>query len=92
MIDGKSKKMYITRSHIEYEKDIIKNWLSTSCTYPGFKSISWNGNSLYIEMEYNEFVGNRKDLLVVIPKLGTVPISDLSEYIEYEEEDDFFVL
>ena len=92
MIDGKSKKMYITRSHIEYEKDIIKNWLSTSCTYPGFKSISWNGNSLYIEMEYNEFVGNRKDLIDVIPKLGTVPISDLSEYIEYEEEDDFFVL
>lgn len=92
MINGASKKMYISRTHIEYEKDIIKNWLSNSCSYPGFKSISWNGNALYVKVEHNEFVGNRKDLLDLIPKLGTVPMSELCDYIEFVEqgEDDFF--
>jgi hypothetical protein len=84
-IDGKSKKMYISRTQVEYEKEIIKNWLVSSCCYPGFNSFNWNGNSLYINVEYNEFVGNRRDLLDVIPKLGTVPYSELTEHLEEDE-------
>jgi hypothetical protein len=72
-IGTSSKKMYISKSQIENENEYIENWLNVSCAYPGYNSFNWNGNSLYVDMEYIEHVGNRKDLLDLIPKLGTVP-------------------
>lgn len=81
-IGSSSKKMYIAKSHIEDEKEYIEDWLNASCAYPGYRSISWNGNSLYVDMEFMEHVGNRKELLDLIPKLATVP----SKYLKSQDE------
>jgi hypothetical protein len=76
-MNGSSKKMYISTKQIKEEVELIENWLLSSCSYPGFRKISWNGNSLYVDIEYMEHVGNRKDLIPLIPKLTYVPISQL---------------
>lgn len=79
---GSSSKMYIAKTYIKEEEEMIENWLNTSCAFPGYNSFSWNGNSLYIDIEYSEHVGNRKDLLFLIPKLTSVP----KKYLKTEDE------
>lgn len=71
------EKLHISDSYIKEEKSLIHNWLINSNIYPGFKSISWNGNDLYIETDRMEFVGDRVDIIEFLPDLGSVPMSVL---------------
>lgn len=73
----KVEKLYIATSQIEEEKSIIKSWLVNSNAYTGFKSIKWNGHSLYVETDKLEFIGQRTDIIDVLPELGSVPQSCL---------------
>jgi hypothetical protein len=71
------EKLHISNSYIEEEKLLIYNWLITSNIYPGFKSILWNGNSLYIESDKLEYVGDRTELSEYLSDLSSVPMSAL---------------
>jgi hypothetical protein len=71
-----SKKMYISKSQIEKEKQDIRNWILQNDIYPGLTDLSWDGNSLYVETDTNyEFLANRMDLLEMIPELSEVSAS-----------------
>jgi hypothetical protein len=76
---NKVEKFYISNSQIEKEKKIIENWLLNSNLYNSFNSIIWNGNSLYVEKQGLEFIGNRTDLVDVLPDLGSVSLSSLKK-------------
>lgn len=76
------EKLYISTCHINEEKSLIYNWLVSSNIYPGFKSIHWNGNSLYVEEGKNlEFIGERLDICKFLPELAYVPNSVLKKFI-----------
>jgi hypothetical protein len=60
----------IQKDQINSEKNIIYNWLITTGQYHGFKRIVWDGESLYIETNYLEYVGDRYDLSQFIPELN----------------------
>jgi hypothetical protein len=78
-INGKIEKLHILKSHINKEKTLIYNWLVNSNIYPGLISIRWNGNSLYVESDMLEYVGDRIDIIDLVPDLGTVPMSVLKK-------------
>lgn len=79
-IGGVSKKMFISNDQISNEKSTIYSWLISTGAYTGFRSIVWNGNSLYIETANNyEYVGDRLDIIDIIPELAEVSISELRE-------------
>lgn len=81
-IDGKTQKMYISNSQIRNEVNIINNWLRMSCAYPGFDKIDWNGNYLYVGIDGVMIdVGERYDLVSMIPDLNAVGKSQLRKYI-----------
>lgn len=82
MNDGSVEKLYISDSHIDDEKYLIKDWLKSSNMYPGFKSIIWDGNTLYVETHMLELVGERIDIIDFIPELGSVPMNCLRKNIE----------
>jgi hypothetical protein len=73
------EKLHISSSYIAEEKSLIYNWLITSNIYPGFKSILWNGNSLYVETDRLEYVGDRTDLSEYLSDLSSVPMSVLKK-------------
>lgn len=76
-INGKVEKMTISKSQIMEESSIIENWLKSSSMYQGFKSISWNGNELYVETDNFEFVGNRTEIMEFVEDLSSVSIDSL---------------
>lgn len=70
---GRSVKMYISKSQIEKETELITSWLKQSGIFPGIESINWDGNSLYIENPSTvEFVANRIELIEMVPELSEV--------------------
>jgi hypothetical protein len=71
---GTSSKMFIAKTQIESEKKIISNWLTTQGFCPGFKNIEWNGNSLYVEIDSDQYdyIGERIELCDMIPELQEV--------------------
>lgn len=74
--DEESQKMYISKSQVDNEKQLIRSWLLQSDIYPGLTDLYWDGNSLYVESETNyEFLANRIELLEMIPELGEVSSS-----------------
>lgn len=75
------KKMFISKTHINEEKSYIYNWLFQSGYYSSFKGITWNGNSLYIETNTIEYIGDRSDIIDFIPELADVPLSQIKESI-----------
>lgn len=74
-----TEKLNISDSQISKEKSLIYNWLINSSIYSGFKSILWNGSSLYVESYMLEYVGDRLDLCDFIPELSSVPMSVLKK-------------
>jgi hypothetical protein len=80
-LDGKVKKVYLSTDQIGEEKSIIYKWLSNHSEYYDIQSIVWNGNSLYFESRTGliEYVGCRSELIDVMPELGHVPKSAISE-------------
>lgn len=82
--DGKTVKLYISKQRIEEESAIIFNWLASSGLYPGMKKINWNGNSLYVETEYMDYVGDRSDLIGFLSELSSVPSLHTKSVIDKE--------
>jgi hypothetical protein len=80
-IENDIKKMYICKKRIEQEKSFIYKWLFNSGLYNSFKAIIWNGNSLFIENDTIEFIGERMELVEHVPQLAKVPISMIKEKI-----------
>lgn len=80
-LDGKTKKVYISTTQIEEEKEIIYRWLAAHPEYYDIQSIVWNGSSLYFEARSGliEYVGCRSELMDMMPELGSVPKSAISE-------------
>jgi hypothetical protein len=78
-VDNVVEKLHISNSYISEEKSLIYNWLESSNIYPGFRSILWNGNSLYVETDRLEYVGDRVDIIDLLPDLGSVPSSVLKK-------------
>jgi len=75
-------KMYISKDQIDAEKNIIYTWLLSTGHYHGFKRVVWNGDSLYVETNYLEYVGDRYELSELIPELKNVPVSKLKERLD----------
>jgi hypothetical protein len=75
------KKMYISSSQIDKEKSMIYSWLFNSGLYHSVMSISWNGNTLYIENQRGdmEYVGGRMDVCEMVPDLKFISSSQLSD-------------
>lgn len=80
-LDGKTKRVYISNDQVEEEKALIYKWLADHPEYYDIQSIVWNGNSLYFEARSGliEFVGSRSELMDMIPELGSIPKSAISE-------------
>jgi len=75
------KKMYISKTQISKEKAIIFDWVTIRSGYYGITNIIWNGNKLHVEDEMGkiEFVGERYDMIGLIPELKSIPLSQLSD-------------
>lgn len=82
-IEG-STKLFVSDQYIDYEKELIFDWLSSSGFYPGFKNFNWNGNSLYVETTGIDYVGDRPDLADFITELSTVPGRHVKSEVELE--------
>lgn len=78
-----AKKMFISTKQIQYEKEIISDWIANKSSYFGVSDIHWNGNMLQIENQYGqiEFVGYRYDLFSLIPQLEQVDMRHIKERI-----------
>ena len=76
----KVKKMYISKKQVMSEIATIQSWLDMSGAYPGFDRIDWTGNYLRVGIDgvMND-VGERYDLLDMIPGLREVPKSQLRD-------------
>jgi len=72
---GTSSKMFIAKTQIDKETVLISDWLVTQGFCPGFKSVEWNGNSLYIESQSGgfDYLCERIELCDMIPDLCEVP-------------------
>lgn len=79
---NKVQKMYVSAQRIEEEIKIIEDW-ALNQSYSDLTGISWNGNKLYIENNKTlDFVGDRVDLVDMIPDLRFIPIKHLSDKIK----------
>lgn len=80
---GTSSKMFIAKTQIDNEVSLISQWLSSQSLYPGFKSVVWNGNSLYVEGNSGQFeyLAERIELCDMIPELSEVPEVFVKEII-----------
>lgn len=81
VLDGKTKKVYLSTPQIEEEKAVIYKWLAAHPEYYDIQSIVWNGSSLYFESRSGliEFVGTRSELMDMMPELASVPKEAISE-------------
>jgi hypothetical protein len=74
----------LKKNRIIEEMSSIYDWVMRSGSYHGFTSIEWDGKSCYLRYPkegesgyYNEYLGERDELLHVIDFLSDIPISDL---------------
>jgi hypothetical protein len=76
----KTKKMYISKKKIKEETSLLYRWVFDQ-GYTEIKSINWNGHSLYVENHRGklEFVGNRYEIMEMIPEIGGIYTSDLCD-------------
>ena len=76
----KTKKMYISKKKIEEETSILYRWIFEQ-GYTQMKKVNWNGHSLYVENHRGkqEFVGNRYDIMEMLPEIRAVYTSDLCD-------------
>jgi hypothetical protein len=88
MVDGNVKKMFIAKSVIEEESNLIMSYLSKIDGYSNTVSINWNGNSLYAYDDLNNynFVGTRLDLSEMISELSYISVDKIKESIKKKRE------
>lgn len=77
-------KLYVSNEQVNSEKALIFNWLVNSSMYSGIKRVEWNGNSLYVETESLDYVGDRTDLIDFVPELSSVPSNHVKKNIKKE--------
>lgn len=84
--DNVTKKMYISKTWVEYEKDLISNMLKMKGYSP--KLVLWDGTSCYCqEYESFDFIGSRQDLLNFIPELQYIPYKHLKSNPKVMDKD-----
>ena len=90
-LNGETKKVFLHKTQIDFEIDIIKRWFYERNDSFDSIDIIWNGHSLYTKSFSGrvEFIANRMDLLSKMPELKAIPIHFISESIETSKNDDF---
>lgn len=77
-IDDVQYLVKLTIDRIISERSLIYDWISKSGSYCGFRLISWDGKSCYVEYDdYREYIGDRDELIQVIDKLNFIPVKDM---------------
>lgn len=82
--NGQTVKLFISEQYVESERTTIYNWLITSGLYSGVKNVIWNGNSLYVETESVDYVGDRGDLIDFVSELSSVPSNHIKSKLNKE--------
>lgn len=87
-VNGKVKKMYISRSVIEYENKLIRSWLRTIDGYNGEEKFTWNGNTLYVQNPNSgyDYIGNRVNLMEMISELCSISTSKIRESVKERKD------
>lgn len=86
-IGNKTKKMYISHDIIRSESNLLYNWLSIN-GYSDIVDMLWNGNRCYVQCTIGgtyTLIGNRIELMDLIPELGLIPRNKLSENVTSRE-------
>jgi hypothetical protein len=80
-----TKKMYISLPHVISEINIIWQWVQDKSTYFNISRVDWNGNRLILEDKFGNFfeLGQRSDLMELIPQLSSVPKSELRSQLKF---------
>ena len=88
-LDGVTKKVYISNYQIDFEKEIIYEWLFLTNDCSELKEITWNGHSLYSKSPSGrvEYIGNRNDLMDHIDELKSIPREEISETIKLKKKE-----
>ena len=88
-LDGVTKKVYISNYQIDFEKEIIYEWLFLTNDCSELKEITWNGHSLYSKSPSGrvEYIGNRNDLMDHIEELKSIPREEISETIKLKKKE-----
>lgn len=88
-LDGVTKKVYISNYQIDFEKEIIYEWLFLTNDCSELKEIIWNGHSLYSKSPSGkvEYIGNRNDLMDHIEELKSIPREEISETIKLKKKE-----
>jgi hypothetical protein len=84
------RRMLVSKKRIADEKSLIYEWVFRQGLYSGMTGVVWNGNSLYLENDRNylEFIGNRTDMMLMIPELASIPTKHLSMTPKKEKKSD----
>ena len=82
LVDGKTKKMYLSEELIKQESELIHNYL-VSNGYGDMIDMIWNGHKCYVQVDSSgyDFVGSRTDLMEVITELSSVSMDMIKEKI-----------
>jgi hypothetical protein len=88
-LDGVTKKVYISNYQVDFEKEIIYEWLFLTNDCSELKEIIWNGHSLYSKSPSGkvEYIGNRNDLMDHIEELKSIPREEISETIKLKKKE-----
>lgn len=83
--DYATKKMYISLPHIISEINIIWQWVQEKSTYFNISKVDWNGNRLILEDTWGNLfeLGQRADLIEIIPELSSVPKKELRSQLKF---------
>jgi len=78
--EGISKKMYLSQTWINHETLIIFEYLKRNVFLP--KEINWDGTSCWAHDGTKlDYIGNRSELISMIPSLSKIPAQHLRENI-----------
>lgn len=80
LVNGKTKKMYLSIELINQESDLIYNYLISN-GYSDMVDMTWNGHKCYVQTDDNgyNFIGSRTDLMEMISELSSVPMNKIKE-------------
>jgi hypothetical protein len=88
LVDGKTKKMYISVDLIKKESEIIRNWLIYN-GYSEYYDMTWDGHKCYVQNRTGcyDFVGSRTDLMEMITELCSVPLNKIKDKLNKVPKD-----
>lgn len=78
-IDGVQYLVKLSSERIQKESKVITDWIIKSNSYCNFNGVIWDGKNCYLELDsYNEYIGERDDLIPVIDTLNYIPIEEMT--------------